>query len=70
MVRGIANKLLFKLSGLAILLGVAEFDWFTWSHLLFGNPALGGVVGFSLLAIISIPVTILGIVFGGLFLVS
>ena len=54
---------LSALLGLGFILGVLAFDWFAWSNLIVaGIDKIGFLVGFGLLAIISIPITIVGFV--------
>ena len=60
-----------RLVGVAIWLGVGYFDWWVWGGLLAsGLDKIGSLVGFGILAIISFPVTILGVILGLLAIVN
>jgi hypothetical protein len=60
---------LFGLIGLGFLALVGAFDWWVWFNLLTSgfvecSGHMGALIGFTLLAIISIPATIFGFITG------
>jgi hypothetical protein len=56
---------LASLLGLGVLAGVVGYDWWVWSNLLaLGLDHIGSLIGFGLLALISLPVTVGGGVLG------
>ena len=59
-----------KLLGAIVLVGVGLFDYFAWRHLVYGQLSVGLWVGFGMLALLSIPVTFLGLIAGAVLLMS
>ncbi len=59
------------LIGLGVLALVGVFDYWVWSNLIHsGLGQIGALVGFGILALISIPVTIFGVLIGLLIMVA
>lgn len=55
-----------KLFALAIFILVGVFDYWVWSNLINSNlNQIGHLVGFGILAFITIPVTLIGAFIGG-----
>jgi hypothetical protein len=64
-------SVVFRLVGVFILLAIALADYEVWSHLIgTGLSNVGALVGYGLLALLSIPITALAIFFGLFLLVS
>ncbi len=53
-----------------MLLLVGLFDYYALRHLVYGQLSVGIWVGFGVLALLSIPVTFLGLIAGAVLLVS
>ncbi len=60
----------FKVLGVVALVVVGLFDYFAWRHLVYGELSFGLWVGFGMLALLSLPVTFLGLIAGAVLLMS
>jgi len=56
--------------GVVVLVVVDLFDYFAWRHLAYGELSFGLWVGFGMLALLSIPVTFLGLIAAAVLLLS
>ena len=56
--------------GVVVLVVVDLFDYFAWRHSAYGELSFGLWVGFGMLALLSIPVTFLGLIAAAVLLLS
>lgn len=48
------------IGGLFAISGILMFDWLVWSHLIDSGWNFGAIIGYGLLALLSIPGTLIG----------
>jgi hypothetical protein len=64
------RRIRFKLLGFSVLVLVGLFDYYAWRHLAYGQLSVGLWVGFGIMGLLSIAVTLFGLVIAGILLLS